>query len=34
VPDTGYALTASEVEPDVRVGRTATVPVSTEGCDP
>jgi S1-C subfamily serine protease len=34
VPDTGYALTASEVEPDARVGRTATVPVSTEGCDP
>ena len=34
VPDTGYALTASEVAPDARVGRTATVPVSTEGCDP
>ena len=34
VPDTGYALTASEVEPDARAGRTATVPVSTEGCDP
>jgi S1-C subfamily serine protease len=33
VPDTGYALTASEVEPDARVGRTATVGVSTEGCD-
>jgi S1-C subfamily serine protease len=33
VPDTGYALTASEVEPDARVGRTATVPVSTEACD-
>jgi S1-C subfamily serine protease len=33
VPDTGYALTASEVAPDARVGRTATVPVSTEGCD-
>jgi S1-C subfamily serine protease len=34
VPDTGYALTASEVAPDARVGRTATVPVSTEDCDP
>ena len=33
VPDTGYALTASEVEPDARVGRTATVRVSTEACD-
>ena len=33
VPDTGYALTASEVAPDARAGRTATVPVSTQGCD-
>jgi S1-C subfamily serine protease len=33
VPDTGYALTASEVAPDALVGRTATVPVSTGGCD-
>lgn len=33
VSDTGYALTASEVEPDARVGRTATVPVSTQACD-
>ena len=33
VPDTGYALTASEVEPDARAGRTATVPVSTGACD-
>jgi S1-C subfamily serine protease len=33
VPDTGYALTASEVAPDARVGRTATAGVSTEGCD-
>ncbi len=31
--DTGYALTASEVAPDARVGRTATVPVSTQSCD-
>jgi S1-C subfamily serine protease len=33
VPDTGYALTASEVATDARAGRTATVPVSTQGCD-
>ena len=33
VKDTGYALTASEVLPDARAGRTATVPVSTEACD-
>ena len=31
--DTGYALTASEVAPDARLGRTATVPVSTQSCD-
>jgi S1-C subfamily serine protease len=31
--DTGYALTASEVAPDVQVGRTATAAVSTQGCD-
>ena len=33
VPDTGYALTASEVAPDARAGATATVGVSTGGCD-
>jgi S1-C subfamily serine protease len=33
VSDTGFALTAAEVEPDVRAGMTATVPVSTQGCD-
>ena len=31
--DTGYALTASAVEPDVRHGARATTPVSTRGCD-
>src|SRR5262249_3946964 len=30
--DTGYALTASAVEPDVRHGAQATTPVSTHGC--
>jgi S1-C subfamily serine protease len=33
VSDTGYALTAGEVSSDVSAGRTATAPVSTEGCD-
>jgi hypothetical protein len=31
--DTGYALTAAEVAPDVRAGRAATRPVSTQVCD-
>jgi S1-C subfamily serine protease len=31
--DTGYALTGGEVASDVSAGRTATVAVSTEGCD-
>ena len=31
--DTGYALTAGEVASDVSIGRTATGPVSTQGCD-
>ena len=30
--DTGYALTASEIGPDVRHGAHATAPVSTHGC--
>jgi S1-C subfamily serine protease len=33
VADTGYALTGAEVLPDARAGATATVPVSTQGCD-
>jgi S1-C subfamily serine protease len=33
VKDTGYALTASEVAPDARVGRAAGHPVSTQTCD-
>jgi S1-C subfamily serine protease len=33
VPDTGYALTAGEVASDAAAGATATVPVSTQGCD-
>ena len=32
--DTGFALTASAVEPDVRHGARATTPVSTRGCPP
>lgn len=32
-PDTGFALTAAEVAPDARAGRTATAPVSTQTCD-
>ncbi len=31
--DTGYALTAAEVAPDVRAGKTATATVSTGACD-
>jgi S1-C subfamily serine protease len=30
---TGYALTATEVAPDVKAGETASAPVSTQGCD-
>jgi S1-C subfamily serine protease len=33
VPDTGFVLTAAEVEADAHAGRAGTVPVSTEGCD-
>ena len=32
-PQTGYALTAKEVESDAIRGRSATAPVSTRGCD-
>jgi S1-C subfamily serine protease len=32
--DTGFALTARAVEPDVRHGARATTPVSTHGCPP
>jgi len=32
--DTGFALTASQVGPDVRRGARATTPVSTRGCSP
>jgi S1-C subfamily serine protease len=32
-PQTGYALTASEVAGDAQLGRTATAVVSTQGCD-
>jgi S1-C subfamily serine protease len=31
--ETGYALTANEVGPDVQVGTDATAEVSTQGCD-
>jgi S1-C subfamily serine protease len=31
--DIGYALTATEVAPDTRVGRAATAQVSTRSCD-
>lgn len=30
--DTGYALTADEVQPDVQAGRTANRQVDTQGC--
>ncbi len=30
---TGYALTAAEVAPDVKAGKSATSAVSTDGCD-
>jgi S1-C subfamily serine protease len=33
VDDTGYALTAAQVEGDANAGASATVPVSTQGCD-
>jgi S1-C subfamily serine protease len=33
VKDTGYALTADEVKPDVQAGKTRVAPVSTQGCD-
>ena len=33
VPDTGFVLTAAEVEADAHAGSTSNVPVSTEGCD-
>jgi S1-C subfamily serine protease len=33
VNDTGFALTAAEVEADARAGENATSPVSTMGCD-
>jgi S1-C subfamily serine protease len=33
VPNAGFVLTAAEVAADARAGSTATVPVSTEGCD-
>ena len=33
VSDTGFVLTAAEVEADAHAGSTSTVPVSTEGCD-
>lgn len=33
VSDTGFVLTAAEVEADAHAGSTGTVPVSTEGCD-
>jgi S1-C subfamily serine protease len=32
-PETGYALTASEVTPDAQAGRSATAKVSTQDCD-
>jgi S1-C subfamily serine protease len=32
VKDVGYALTASQVAPDVRAGKTATASASTQGC--
>jgi S1-C subfamily serine protease len=33
VSDTGFVLTAAEVQADAHAGSTGTVPVSTEGCD-
>jgi S1-C subfamily serine protease len=33
VSDTGFVLTAAEVEADAHAGSTSTTPVSTEGCD-
>jgi hypothetical protein len=34
VPDTGFALTASYIQADVRAAASATAPVSTQGCTP
>jgi S1-C subfamily serine protease len=34
VRDTGYALTAGQVQPDAGAGATLTRPVSTQGCSP
>jgi S1-C subfamily serine protease len=31
-PDTGFALTAAEIQPDAQAAATATAPVSTQGC--
>jgi S1-C subfamily serine protease len=33
-PDTGFALAASEVQPDAKAAASATAPVSTQGCAP
>jgi S1-C subfamily serine protease len=33
VPDTGFALTSTEVAADASAGATQTMPVSTQGCD-
>ena len=33
VSDTGFALTSAEVSSDANAGASATVPVSTQGCD-
>jgi S1-C subfamily serine protease len=33
IPDTGFALTAAEVEGDAKAGAGETNPVSTQGCD-
>jgi S1-C subfamily serine protease len=33
VPDTGFALTAAEVQGDAKAGASSTLPVSTQGCD-
>jgi hypothetical protein len=32
VKDVGYALTAAQVAPDVRAGKTASTATSTMGC--
>ena len=33
VPDTGFALTSTEVEADANAGASQTMAVSTQGCD-